>query len=316
MLAAAELLVRGGERVGLLGLTQPTASRKAATRIAEAIARASGADAALQRAACRRKARLARFSGAILFSDFLDPVEDDRARTRSAGRRRRHRPPGAGRSIRPRRRCPTRAARSSSAPKAASAGSPIASRAARRTTRSGSPRIAPSSSELATRLGWSFLVHHTDRPAAEPLLTLIMRLQGGAGDYRWQSQEPAAAPTRGAAMSFGALAFLNPWLLAALAGAARHLLAAAHRAAAPAPGRLPADAHPGRPREPGEDAGQDAVVADADPHAGRRAASSWRSPSRCSIPIARRRSKGTGPVVLVVDNGWAAAAALGRAHCA
>ena len=37
MLAAAELLVRGGERVALLGLTQPTASRNAATRIAETL---------------------------------------------------------------------------------------------------------------------------------------------------------------------------------------------------------------------------------------------------------------------------------------
>jgi uncharacterized protein (DUF58 family) len=45
-------------------------------------------------------------------------------------------------------------------------------------------------SELARRLGWSFLVHHTDRPAAEPLLTLIMRLHGG-GDHRWQSAAPA-----------------------------------------------------------------------------------------------------------------------------
>jgi hypothetical protein len=44
---------------------------------------------------------------------------------------------------------------------------------------------------LANRLGWSFLVHHTDRPASEPLLTLIMRLQGGGGDHRWQGR---AAP--------------------------------------------------------------------------------------------------------------------------
>ena len=31
---------------------------------------------------------------------------------------------------------------------------------------------------IAKRLGWSFLVHHTDRPASEPLLTLIMRHAG------------------------------------------------------------------------------------------------------------------------------------------
>jgi uncharacterized protein (DUF58 family) len=34
--------------------------------------------------------------------------------------------------------------------------------------------------DLATKLGWSFLVHHTDRSAAEPLLALIARLQTGA----------------------------------------------------------------------------------------------------------------------------------------
>src|SRR5690606_6502119 len=34
-LALAELLVRGGERVALLGLSRPTASRKATTKLAE-----------------------------------------------------------------------------------------------------------------------------------------------------------------------------------------------------------------------------------------------------------------------------------------
>ena len=47
--------------------------------------------------------------------------------------------------------------------------------------------------EAAHRIGWSFLVHHTDRPAAEPLLTLIMRLQGASADYRWR---PVAQATR------------------------------------------------------------------------------------------------------------------------
>jgi uncharacterized protein (DUF58 family) len=35
--------------------------------------------------------------------------------------------------------------------------------------------------EFSHRLGWSFLVHHTDRPASEPLLTLVMRLAGEMG---------------------------------------------------------------------------------------------------------------------------------------
>src|SRR5690606_1497733 len=49
---------------------------------------------------------------------------------------------------------------------------------------------------LAARLGWSFLVHHTDRSAAEPLLTLVMRLQNSGRDYRWVGP---TAPSLGAA---------------------------------------------------------------------------------------------------------------------
>jgi uncharacterized protein (DUF58 family) len=48
--------------------------------------------------------------------------------------------------------------------------------------------------EAAQRIGWSFLVHHTDRPAAEPLLALIMRLQGIAADYRWKPEARAGGP--------------------------------------------------------------------------------------------------------------------------
>jgi hypothetical protein len=38
---------------------------------------------------------------------------------------------------------------------------------------------------MAKRFGWSFLTHHTDRPASEPLLSLLMRLEGSASGYRW-----------------------------------------------------------------------------------------------------------------------------------
>ena len=60
--------------------------------------------------------------------------------------------------------------------------------------------------EIAHRLGWSFLIHHTDRPASEPLLALLMHLEGKAGSSRYkggaQSElsvavlvSPANAPT-------------------------------------------------------------------------------------------------------------------------
>ena len=48
--------------------------------------------------------------------------------------------------------------------------------------------------EMTRRLGWSFLVHHTDRSPAEPLLSLIMRMHGGAGDHRWQGSESNVQP--------------------------------------------------------------------------------------------------------------------------
>jgi len=194
MLAAAELLVRGGERVAFLGLTQPTASRKATTRIAEAIIANQSATALA--ATQPPKTHLTRFSGAIVLSDFLDPI----ARTREhiealaadgasghliqildpaeeslpyEGRTEFLSPTGDDRwvidraqSLRPRYRQRFEAHRAELA-------------------------------AIAKRLGWSFFVHHTDRPATEPLLTLIMRLQGGAGDHRWQGQDAAQQPASG-----------------------------------------------------------------------------------------------------------------------
>ena len=38
----------------------------------------------------------------------------------------------------------------------------------------------------AGQIGWTFLVHHTDRPAAEPLLSLSMRLQDRAASQASQ----------------------------------------------------------------------------------------------------------------------------------
>ena len=91
MLAAAELLVRGGERVAMLGLTQPTASRKATTRMAEAILAHQSAESV--GATQPPKVQLARFSGAVLFSDFLDPIAKTREHIEALGRRWRRRPP-------------------------------------------------------------------------------------------------------------------------------------------------------------------------------------------------------------------------------
>lgn len=188
LLAAAELLVRGGERVALLGLTQPTASRRATTRIAEALA--THAEDPVVTTSLPPRARLSRYSGALLIGDFLDPVETIAERVEEIaasgvsghivqvldpaeetlpyeGRTEFLGPEGGERWI---------------ADRAESLRAEYQARLA-------SHRAALQ--RLAAGLGWSFLVHHTDRPASEPLLALVMRLS--AGGYRWQTPAQAAA---------------------------------------------------------------------------------------------------------------------------
>jgi uncharacterized protein (DUF58 family) len=189
MLAAGEMLVRAGERVALLGLTPPMANRKATSRLAEALAANEGSEALT--ASLPPKARLSRFSSAILIGDFLDPPEliaqrlsemaqgevqghivqvlDPAEETLAyEGRVEFRAPEGSERWIADR----VETLRGAYQQKLAAHRDRI--------------------EEAARRIGWSFLVHHTDRPAAEPLLTLIMRLQGMAADYRWKPQAQAS----------------------------------------------------------------------------------------------------------------------------
>ncbi len=120
---------------------------------------------------------------------------------------------------------------------------------------------------MAKRFGWSFLTHHTDRPASEPLLSLLMRLEGSASGYRWMGASSDVEGARRHELRPPRL----PQSLAARGArdAAGHLLAVARRAAAADAGRISADANSGRPRQRREDGGEDAVVADAHSPAGR-----------------------------------------------
>lgn len=192
-LAAAGLLVRSGERVGLLGLTQPYASRRAATRLAEAIAAHAGSP---QLTSGRPSAvRVGRFSGLVLASDFLDPIEEIRESVEALAAS------GAtGHMIQvldPAEETLPYEGRTEFLA-SEGGGSWIADRAeslrGRYQARLTAHREALQA--LAVRLGWTFMVHHTDRPPTEPLLSLIMRLEGREHGYRWQSPavDPAAAP--------------------------------------------------------------------------------------------------------------------------
>lgn len=193
MLAAAELLVRGGERVALLGLTQPTASRRATVKLAEAIAQ-HGDEPPLT-ASLPPKAHISRFSGAILFSDFLDPLPEIQARLeRLAGNG------VAGHMVQildpAEETLPYDGRTEFLAPEGGERWVADRAESLRDAYHQRLEAHRAGLAEIAHRLGWTFLVHHTDRSASEPLLTLIMRLS--AGGYRWQG---AAASAPGGATS-------------------------------------------------------------------------------------------------------------------
>lgn len=190
VLALAELLVRGGERVGLLGLTRPIASRKAATRIAEAIAMHAGAPELT--GSLPPEARLSRFSGTILISDFLDPIPEIERRLSAIA--------ASGVSghlvqvLDPAEETLPYEGRTEFLG-LEGADRWVADRAEslRERYRAKLEVHRAALTEVARRLGWTFLVHHTDRSAAEPILSLVMRLSGQAGDYRLAA--PAAGGT-------------------------------------------------------------------------------------------------------------------------
>ncbi len=201
-LAAAELLVAGGERVGLLGLTRPTAARRAATRLAEALVLNGDKPEATR--SLPPEARLARFSGAILISDFLDPIETIAARLRGIASS-----DVAGHLVQvldpAEETLPYDGRAEFVGPEDGAHW--IADRAESLRERYQAKLAAhrEALAEVARRLGWTLLVHHTDRPAAEPLLALAMRLRGDAVGYRsaptgtaspWHEGSEAATATR------------------------------------------------------------------------------------------------------------------------
>ena len=197
MLAAAELLVRGGERVALLGLGRPTASRKAATVIAETVL--TNVSSPLLTTSLPPKIRLPRYSGAILISDFLDPLDQLGPRLEEMA--------GAGVSghlvqvMDPAEETLPYEGRAEFLGPEVAGERWIVDRV--ETMRDAYiKRLAAHRdglAEIARRLGWSLLVHHTDRPPHELLLSLILRLGGQTGSYRMSTPPAAAAATGGPA---------------------------------------------------------------------------------------------------------------------
>ncbi|MGB2932723.1 MAG: DUF58 domain-containing protein [Methyloceanibacter sp.] len=182
-LALSELLARGGERVGVLG-GLPYTGRNATSRVAEVLVRNAGNASSLP-----PPARLSRFSECLLFSDFLEPIEETSARLEAI----------ASQGVRghlvqildPAEETLPYEGRtefSSSEGKdrvIAGRAETLRERYQERLNRHRTALAA-----MARRLSWSFVVHHTDRPAEEVVLAVHNRLAGLERDYRYRAPAP------------------------------------------------------------------------------------------------------------------------------
>ena len=175
MFAAAELLVSSGERIALLGLTTPSASRKATTRMAEMLS--ANLKSPILSTSQPPAQRIGRFSSTLWISDFLDPVAKIAPRIEELAHE-----GVVGHLIQVLDPAEETLPYDGRTEFIGVEGGErwIADRAESLRTAYRERLVAHRSElqSLCKRLGWSFAVHHTDRPPTEPLLALIMRLRG------------------------------------------------------------------------------------------------------------------------------------------
>jgi uncharacterized protein (DUF58 family) len=185
MLALADMLGRGGERVGMPGLAEPRIGRDAAERLAEVLAHAAlDSD-------WPPVDRIRRFANVVVLSDFLADLDVTRERLRSlAGR-------GADMHI-------------LQVLDPAEESFPYEGRLEFRDPETGATWLTERAGGIrgdyqarleahramirsfARQAGSSFAVHHTDRPAAEGLLFLQSRLSGAEPFAAGIKERPAA----------------------------------------------------------------------------------------------------------------------------
>lgn len=185
--ALAELLIEGGERVGIPGLMRPTASRNVIDRMAEAILHDRS-----ERSSVPPTFAPSPLSEIVVLSDLWSPIADVRAAIARlsatgthghvvqivdpaeetfpyAGRIEFHEPEG---------------------------GATITAGRAETWRADYELRVERHRSEIRAetdRLGWTFTVHRTDRPASELLLWLHARMTAGPETFgidRWRAPAP------------------------------------------------------------------------------------------------------------------------------
>jgi uncharacterized protein (DUF58 family) len=189
-LALGEMLVKGGERIGIPGLTRPTGSRHVIERMAQAIVYDRS-----ERASLPPNFAPSSFSEIVLLSDLWSDIAELRrtiAQLSSNGARGHVvqivdpaeetfpywgriefvEPEGGGRIT---------------AGRAETWRSDYTARVERH-------RVAIRAE--TDRLGWSFVIHRTDRPASELLLALHGRIGAAAADFVAAAPQPVSAGPR------------------------------------------------------------------------------------------------------------------------
>lgn len=174
LIAAASLLVRGGERVAALGETgRPRSGRPALTIAGRALADGPGAAASVESPDIARHARV------VLASDFLDPPETWARRLSALSAK-------GGRGVLLRVIDPAEedfpfTGRTRFTP--AGAGDPMLfgrAEDARARYRAVWTEQAEALTVIARRAGWTLITHRTDRPAASAVLALHQAIEGAA----------------------------------------------------------------------------------------------------------------------------------------
>lgn len=175
MFALVEMLVRAGERTAVMGLTNPSVSRKTTTRIAEMLAANLKAHGLTQ--SLPPQQRVARFSSIVWISDFLDPIEplarrvDELAASGSRGH--------LVQVLDPAEETLPYSGRTEFI--GLEDGTRWMSDRAETLREAYRKRLTEHRAalvDLTRRNGWTFNVHHTDKSAADLLLALNMRLRG------------------------------------------------------------------------------------------------------------------------------------------
>jgi len=188
--ALAEVLIEGGERIGIPGLMRPTANRNVIERMAEAMLHDS-----MERASLPPSFTPSPLAEVVVLSDLWSPIADVHRTIAqlSTSNANGH----VVQVVDPAEETFPYAGRVEFV-EPEGAGAITAGRA--ETWRSDyQARIERHRAEIRTetdRLGWSFVIHRTDRPASELLLALHARLGGGReglGINRWHG---AGAPAR------------------------------------------------------------------------------------------------------------------------